>query len=196
MKDINFREIKASDAELILSWRTKERISKYMNSNVEFDIDKQKKWIESCYNKDNYYHWIIQSNTNPIGVICIKDINLKNSDTSWGFYIGDEAFLGIGGFIPPFFYNWIFSTKKIMKIKAFVFDDLINVMKLHQFHKYKFIPDEDQYIKKNGLKTIVRAMYLNIEEWEKSNYKKFIAPFPTEHWLVNPFSFKSTFVKD
>ena len=39
---INFREIRIEDAKTILDWRTSDRVTKFMNSDMSYDIDAQK----------------------------------------------------------------------------------------------------------------------------------------------------------
>ena len=187
MFDLNFREITISDAQLLLSWRTTKRISQFMGSEIDNDINKQEQWIQNSYNKNNYYHWIIQSSDLPIGAICVKDIDLLSEQSSWGFYIGNEEYLGSGGFVPPYFYNWIFDTKKISFIKAYVFSELTKVIKIHQMHNYKLTPNEDEVITKNSKRILIKAMSLKSSDWYKLKYNKFRTDFPTLHWKHNPF---------
>ena len=66
MSNITFREILVDDAELVLSWRTKKRITNYMSTDLNISTNDQKKWIKNCYNKKNYYHWMILLNGEPI----------------------------------------------------------------------------------------------------------------------------------
>ena len=51
-----------------------------------------------------------------IGFFSINKINLKKSETTWSWYIGSDNHLPLGGFIPPFFYNWVFNKFKINKM--------------------------------------------------------------------------------
>ena len=183
MSKITFREILVDDAELVLSWRTKKRITNYMSTDLNISTSEQKNWIKNSYNINNYYHWMILLNEEPIGTICIKDINLENKSTSWGFYIGNDKYLGYGGFIPPYFYNWVFNNFNIIQIKAYVFHPLVKVIGLHQIHGYNFILEENSLIKKNSKEIVVIAMSLSVDNWKKKRYKKFITEFPVNKWL-------------
>ena len=106
---ISFRETELDDAKLILDWRTSERVTKYMKSDIPYDIESQKKWLSSSFNKSNYYHWIIQHDGKDVGFLNFFDWDQEQKDISWGFYIGDETSLGIGGRVPPYFYNFAFD---------------------------------------------------------------------------------------
>ena len=182
MYNIKFREIRINDAERILNWRTKERITRYMGSDINVSVKEQKEWIDDCYNKDDYYHWMVTTNNIDIGTICIKNINLENNSTSWGFYIGDDNYLGYGGFIPPHFYNWVFNNLNLNEIKAYVFEDLKNVIGLHKTHGYEYINKENKLIIKNNRQIKVIAMTLKKEYWNFKRYKNFSSPFPITKW--------------
>ena len=50
---IRFREIEKEDAKKILDWRTSERVTKFMNSDMKYDLDGQTKWSAGSFNKSN-----------------------------------------------------------------------------------------------------------------------------------------------
>ena len=118
---ISFREIVIDDAKKILDWRTSERITKFLNSDMSYDVDAQKRWLEGSFNKSNYYHWIIQHGGEDVGLLNFVDWNREDKTTSWGFYIGEESALGLGGLVPPYFYNFAFDKLSVDKILAEVF---------------------------------------------------------------------------
>ena len=51
---ISFREIKISDAELILKWRRKKRITNFQFTDIRNSIKSQKAWIKSSFHKKDY----------------------------------------------------------------------------------------------------------------------------------------------
>ena len=134
---INFREIKTSNAKKILIWRRKERITNFQFTDIKNSLKLQKKWILDSYKKKNYYHWLISYKKKLIGFISINDLDFKKSETTWSWYIGEDKYSALGGYIPLFFYNWVFGKLKINKIYANVFIDNYNVIKIHELHGYK-----------------------------------------------------------
>ena len=56
---IQFREIKISDAKKILKWRRKKRVTNFQFTDIHNSLKLQKKWILDSYNTKNYYHWLI-----------------------------------------------------------------------------------------------------------------------------------------
>ena len=43
---ITFRKVEEHDLQLILDWRTSEHVTQYMYTDIEKNIDNQKKWFE------------------------------------------------------------------------------------------------------------------------------------------------------
>ena len=182
----SLREVTLDDAELILKWRTSEKVTKFMNSDVANDIDEQEQWISDCYNKKTYYHWIILYNKLPVGLINIQDYSEQNRTLSWGFYIGENNIDGLGAFIPPFFYNWVFNELCIKEIKIEVFFSNTRVIKLHQLHGYKFTPSFYRVSHKDSEDISLVSMSLTSSDWNHNRYKNFLMKFPVNNWSKAP----------
>lgn len=179
---IEFREVKVEDAKLLLNWRTKRRISKFMLTDISKSLNKQKNWILTSYKKKNYYHWIILFKKKPIGFLSINNINLKKKTTCWSWYLGNTKYLMIAAMIPPFFYNWIFRNTKIDKILAIVFENNLNVIKILMLHGYKILNKKITYLKK-GKKIQIIQMVLYKKKWNFDKFKKYVTPFPVKKWI-------------
>ena len=180
------REVTKNDAELILKWRMSKKVTQFMNSDIVYDIDSQNEWISSCYNKKTYYHWIIMYDDSPVGLLNLADYEEREGTTSWGFYIGEDNLNGVGGFVPPFFYNWVFDRLGVNEVKVEVFFSNLNVIRLHQLHGYKFTPINDRLIHKNNEDILLVSMSLHECDWYRKKYEKFQMKFPVTHWSKLP----------
>lgn len=181
---ITFREIKISDAKKILNWRRKDRITNFQFTDIENSIELQKKWILDSYKKKNYYHWLVIYKLKPIGFISINGIDLERLETTWSWYIGEEKYFALGGYIPPYFYNWVFNRFKINRIYANVFENNHNVIQIHKLHGYKAL--KKVYIQKKNNKDIKYIkMVLSKTKWKLKSYKKYVADFPVLKWAYN-----------
>ena len=73
-KYVNIRQVDTGDAEFILSLRCDEKKSKYLHK-TEYDVEKQKKYIEKCLTLNNEWYFIItRKNGEPIGTYRIYDL--------------------------------------------------------------------------------------------------------------------------
>lgn len=137
MAGIVFREPDDGDAALILRWRQSERVARRMSSRFEGDLESQRRWLEACRSRTDYHHWIVEAGGRPAGFISVARLDLAAGATSWGYYLGDEAALGLGGLVPPYLYNWLFFDLRLFRIEAEVRADNEEVVDLHRFHGYR-----------------------------------------------------------
>jgi RimJ/RimL family protein N-acetyltransferase len=189
---ISFHEVTVDDAERILKWRMSHRVTKFMNTDVEFNINNQRQWLKSCYGKEFYYHWIIKIDGKPSGLINVCDYDPVNKTSSWGFYIGEDDSIGYGAFIAPMLYNFLFDQLEVENIQVEAFYNNLSVIRLHQLHGYKFSPGKNRIVVKNGLEILLVAMNLSSADWAANKrFKKQIADFPTKKWEAKPIQLKN-----
>ena len=183
---ILFREVELDDALMILRWRTCPHVTKFMKTDIEYNIEDQKRWLRNCYTKSHYYHWIIESDNFPVGLVKINDYDPLKKNLGWGFYIGEKDYNEIGVFIPPYLYNYCFKSLCVSQIYSEVFSDNTSVVKLLRIHGYFFTPANDRVITKNGKDILLISMKLKKDDFLKSKFSRFSANFPTKHWVGKP----------
>jgi len=183
---ITFREVLESDAQKILDWRTSPQVTKFLNTDVDYDLEAQRAWLTACYDEKDYYHWIIEIEGSPVGLINLADYSEEKRKTSWGYYIGAESMQGTGAFVPPHFYNFAFGKLGVEEVVAEVFYNNMNAIGLHRLHGYRFCPSADRVIEKNGREILLVAMSLHRKDWNSKRYAKCQAAFPVERWCRAP----------
>ena len=181
-----FREVEVIDAKKILDWRISDRVKKYMITDIKNDLDIQIKWLRDSYIRTNYYHWIIQYKGNDIGLLYFSDWNPENKTTSWGFYIGEEKALGLGGLVSPYFHNFAFEVLKVKKVLAEVFYSNTMMIDLHLKAGYIFDVNRNHVIEKNGNKVLVICMSLEKSVFQRSIFEKFKRDLPINRWKNKP----------
>ena len=186
---IRFRELKISDAAKILRWRTSPEVSNYMITDIDEDLKKQESWIKNAYLKSNYYHWIILIDNQEVGLINIKFLNSNEKKITWGYYIAESSFRGVGAMIPPILYNFVFAKLSVEKIDVEVFEDNLNVTLMHNLHGYVREPEFDKTVYKNNVERKLLSFSLSAQDWfKKESYSKLVAEFPTKNWTASPFN--------
>jgi len=175
---IRFVKLREKHLEQVLEWRTKEDVTKFMNTDIEKDMDKQREWFRRISNSESDAYWIIEIKGKSVGVISLNNIDHLNKRTSWGFYIGEEKYRLYGGIIPPYFYNYIFLKYNFHKITAEVMEGNDNVLKLNLFHGYRQVGMYKDHILKNGSYRDLNLLELLKEDWLQLNkYQKYIGEF-------------------
>lgn len=187
---INFREVSVDDARKILDWRTSTRIADLMASDIDYDIGAQKQWLKESFNKPDYYHWIIQYCGKDVGFLNFADWNREAKSTSWGFYIGEEDGLGVGGIVAPYFYNFAFEKLGVNTVYSEVFYHNVSVIDLHLEQGYKFAPDRDHAIVKNGKSVLMISLSLDKYIFRASRFSKLKKNLPILKWKAYSDEFK------
>ncbi len=174
---IKFKKLNVEDAKLVLDWRTSKRVTSFMNSDIDYNLSNQIHWINETQQSNENYYWIIEINDVKIGLISLTNLNFNQKTASWGYYIGDENYLGFGSLVPPYFYNFVFNDLNIEVLHAEVFYDNTMVIKMHLKFGYDFNPQKDKVIFKNNKPILLVAMNLNKSRWNFIKYKKFQSNF-------------------
>lgn len=128
---MQFVTVKEDHLEQILKWRTSEFVTRYMYTDTEYDMEKQKKWYESIKIDHNSFYWVMVYKDKPIGLVSITDIQHRHKRAYWNYYIGDPAFSMLGGFIGPYVYNYAFQKLGLNKLMGEVMEENEGVRKLH-----------------------------------------------------------------
>lgn len=183
---IRFREVVIDDAQKILDWRTSRRVTRFMKSDLEYNLESQKKWLAGVFSKVDYYPWVIQFGGKDIGLLYLEDFNFEKKETSWGFYIGEEDALGVGGMVPPCFYNFAFGVLGVDRILADVFYDNTSVIDLHLKQGCQFDPERDHVIQKNGEDILLVGMVLKRETFKASKFSRLEQELPISKWQARP----------
>ncbi|MDH6533358.1 UDP-4-amino-4,6-dideoxy-N-acetyl-beta-L-altrosamine N-acetyltransferase [Aurantimicrobium minutum] len=189
---LSFRELTESDAEMVGRWRSSERVSKFLNTDVEFNLVRQIEWIKNSFSRSDYYHWILSNNGEPVGHVQICQIDLKKKSAQWGFFIGEESALGLGAFVPPLVYSFCFNELGLEYLEAEVLHINSKVIALHQIHGYQFAPELDKVVIKNEKEFLSVGMKLQSHKFIGSKFDREKAEFPITSWVGCPFALEAT----
>jgi len=72
---IEFYPLEKKYLKLILDWRTKPEITQYMASDIEYDMENQKRWFNKIDKEKNSIYWIIKFKSIPIGLNALTNID-------------------------------------------------------------------------------------------------------------------------
>ncbi|WP_295067024.1 UDP-4-amino-4,6-dideoxy-N-acetyl-beta-L-altrosamine N-acetyltransferase [Ruminococcus sp.] len=159
--------LQESDLEMVMDWRMRPYITKFMNTDPILTLDKQKKWFESIKDRDNQINWIIRFDDRPIGLINVFDIDRINSRCSWGYYIAekDARSLQLALYLEWSLYDYVFDVLKLHKLCNETFADNKQVIKLHIMCGGKEDGLMRQHICKNGIYHDISVGSIIAEEW-------------------------------
>ncbi len=173
-----FTKLQEDHLEMVLQWRVKPFISKYMLSDIEYNLDMQRQWFKDISDDSSYSAWIINYQSVPIGVFNLAAIDYTNRRCNGGYYIGEERYMSLGAMIPPYFYNYVFQEMNFRKIYGEVIASNLNVLKMHQMHGYREVGVYKDHIFKNDQFVDVILIELLSDDWLKQKrYQRYVANF-------------------
>lgn len=170
---VEFIRLREEHLEQVLKWRTKENITKYMNTDIKYDLEQQYKWFWQVDESETEKYWVISIKDGLVGLIYVTDIDFINKRTSWGYYIGEEKYQMYGAIIPLYLYYYVFEELQLHKITAEVMRENENVVKLNKMHGCREVGTYYDHVYKNGRFHDVVLMELLKEDWQenKRNFK-------------------------
>lgn len=164
---LRFIKLREAHLEQVLLWRTSFEVSRYMFTDIQFDMENQIKWFDKVSSSLTDKYWIISFNDKPIGLVSLNEINWTHKRCSWAFYIGEKDHRMIGGMISPYVYFYVFEKLKFQKIMGEVMVENEVVRKLHQLQGCREVGFYRNHIYKNGRYHDVYLYELILKDWEQ-----------------------------
>ena len=179
---ISFRKITENDLPQILRWRTDPEVTRYMSTDIEFNLEKQTNWFNqivcTCSPAE---HWIIFHNEKPAGVLNLAKYDSTLHETSWGYYIGEIESRIIGGLIPAYFYNYMFFKRdpSLKKINGHFFSKNTKMLAMHRFYGIEEFKVLKNHAHKYGIFFDLTLIEMTKERWtlQRENIQHYQAVF-------------------
>lgn len=186
---ITLRNIREDDLEMIMNWRCDPDITKYMNTNPKLTLEDQKKWFKNMKKREDIRNWLIEVDGESAGIICIMNINWRERNTSWGYYIGEKKFrsLKTALSLEMSLYDYVFESLGFEELHNEVFSLNAGVVKLHEACGSYIVKEVKGEIEKEGVAYDITHMSITAEEWKKIKVGKkyehisFDLGYPIDH---------------
>lgn len=177
---LTFRKLEEQDLELVLDWRTSEHVTQYMYTDIEKNMNHQRKWFDRISQDGTQYYWIIQYKGQPIGLISLNQIDRVHNKATFGYYIGDLNYSIIAGRIHPYLYNFAFFELGLNKLYAEVMEGNDGMMKMHLHYGFTHTATFKDHIYKYGKHHDVEYFELLASTWKNDckKFHKYKADFP------------------
>jgi UDP-4-amino-4,6-dideoxy-N-acetyl-beta-L-altrosamine N-acetyltransferase len=159
----------------------------FLNTQMEFNLSAQEAWVESSFQRPDYYHWLILYHDRPVGHIQLAGIDVEMKSAEWGYFIGDESALGIGGHVPALFYSFCFKHLGLESLRVQCLHTNPKVIALHQAYGYQFDPERNFVLTKGSREFLSIGMTLSRIVFLSSRFGRHDMILPTEKWTANPF---------
>jgi RimJ/RimL family protein N-acetyltransferase len=171
-KFLSYRRVVPDDAKMLLDWRTAPHITQYMLTDVAYDIERQKVWIEMCNSRSDYAHCIIQIEGRDVGYASITVTDKRSSIGELGVYIGDAAApkeLSIYNFVGTL--NHAFFTMGLHKLVNHVVAWNERTVRLQKFNNYRHVGVLKDHALKDGIRHDLHIFEQSAAEWAEFRKK-------------------------
>jgi len=169
------RPVEISDSEIIRQWRMSSHVAINFPSSFSVDSEQQVDWVNSILNNESVEYYIISENNQHklVGLIFLQDIDRKNLNAEFGYYIGDLDYHGTGVAIDAemLLLDHAFNSMGMHKIYCESLEYNNNVLSLHK--QFGFIQEgvRREHINKDGVWTSLVIMGVLKSEYTAAREK-------------------------
>lgn len=169
--------IEEQHLQQILDWRTSEDVTRFMYTNIEYNLENQKNWLKKIKADENGRYFLMEYRDELIGFISITDINWTYKRGTWNFYIGNMKYAMLAGFLGAYMYNYAFDKLGLEKLNGEVMDINEGVRKLHVKQGAREVGMLEQHILKNNMWHDVYMFEMTKQRWQEvgGKFKKYVA---------------------
>ncbi len=173
-----------TDQEMVMRWRLQPEVADFMVTEVENDIVRQRQWFAGIKDSFAALYWIIEFDGRPVGVINLAAIDRANRHATWGLYMGEKLTSPIGGMIPVYFYNYVFSRTDLdlHKLYGMVLETNAGMLKMHDVCGYRQVGIHMDHVWRNGRAFNVHVVELLRDTWVSKGRRFAACQAPFETW--------------
>lgn len=173
---IRFVRMREEHLEQVLRWRTQPDVTRFMYTDIAFDMDRQRAWFARVSQSPSDIFWIVELKGEPAGVVSLNQIDAGNKRAYWANYIGEPKFRTYGGFVPYYVYNYVFFELGLQKLMAEVMEGN-TIRKLHLAHGCREVGVMKNHIFKYDQYHDVFLLEMLKADWDRAKFAKYVAEF-------------------
>ena len=179
---VTLREIRESDLENIMRWRTDPEITKYMNTNPKLTMEGQIKWLASIRQNSDVRYWMILVDGKEAGVINLTGLTNPDGNLGWAYYVGEKSLRSImtALSLEMSMFDYIFDELGKNAIYSDVFTLNQGVIRLHLLCGGEIVEEKKNHITKEGISYDVTFTRMTKEIWNSirhtKKYEKIVFP--------------------
>lgn len=155
----------------LLDWRNRDDIRKNMIGDSKISQFDHSSWLDSLKNENPTSQVrLVFFKDSPIGVIYLGDIDDKNGCSSWGFYIGDDSFrgMGLGRYMLMEILRWGFSDLGLRRLYTSVLSTNERALAMYIRHGFRVEGCWREHLLRDGKAVDLYWMGMLRSEWAPS----------------------------
>jgi UDP-4-amino-4,6-dideoxy-N-acetyl-beta-L-altrosamine N-acetyltransferase len=178
LEEADFRPVRETDLELILTWRNTEHIRCNMFHDQIIVWDEHVQWFQKLQRSNDQEIFLFSLSGVPIGAVNFTGIDRQTGVCEWGFYIGNSDSPRGNGTIMGFLaLEYAFRKLKMNRVIGECFEFNEASARHHEKLGFSFVGFADQCIDRGGLTHKIRRYMLNVETWNDRRQELYFAVF-------------------
>ena len=93
---VELRPVQKADSDRLFEWRNLPDVRQFMFNDDPIQRDDHDGWMQRSLVDPTRRDWIIEFQTEPVGLISLTDIDEHQQRCSWGFYVAAASLRGRG----------------------------------------------------------------------------------------------------
>ena len=169
-----FRPIREEELQMVMEWRMRPDITKFMYTDPQLTLETQKIWFYSLKERNDILTFMIEVDKVPSGIINITDIDHVNHRCSWGYYMAvkEKRSLPLAMAIEWNLYDYVFDELGMHKLEGEIFSFNKAVLRIHQMCGSEIEGVLKDHIYKNGQFYDVTTAGILKEKWKEIKKNK------------------------
>jgi UDP-2,4-diacetamido-2,4,6-trideoxy-beta-L-altropyranose hydrolase/UDP-4-amino-4,6-dideoxy-N-acetyl-beta-L-altrosamine N-acetyltransferase len=184
--NVSLRLLTEKEIELLMEWRMRPDITRYMNTDPVLTLEGQLAWLEKIKDDPSRRDWVVYIEETPIGYVNMTDIDRVNGRCGWGWFLAGQEHrsLQLATFLEWNLYDYAFGHLGLHKLCSETFTENRFVVMLHRLCGSTEEGILRQHICKNGTYYDVSVASMLASEWEERRESLTYEKFPFEDDLV------------
>lgn len=179
-----FRRPTTDDAAMLLDWRKRPDVTRWMFTDVEHGVEEQRAWLARCDTREDMRHFVIEAveerGSRPVGYMSFAQIDRANHHCSTGHYFAEaEDRRRFGGYMHAFIMDYAFYRLGMNKVVNSFMEGNTKVLKLQTILHYRPVGVYHEHVFKYGRWHDVHVYEMFERDWASHPH-----PFPREVTLA------------
>lgn len=170
INDFGLRKMNEQDLETVLRWRNSDRIRTNMYTDHIISLKEHRAWFKRIKDDPTALYLIFEHLKHSIGLANFTQIDIKNNNCMWGFYLGERNVPRKSGTIMGYLsLSHIFDINKLQRVNGEALDFNEASKRFFQRMGFSEIGRLKNHTLKNDKLTDVVQFSLTADEWRSKS---------------------------
>jgi RimJ/RimL family protein N-acetyltransferase len=163
---LHYRQPTLGDAPMLLEWRCRPDITRFMFTDISPDLAAQEAWLQAAATRAGFTHRVICLDEQPVGYGSITVTDEAAAVGTIGVYLADRrSRSGIAGFNFIHLLNHAFLTLGLRKIVNHILGGNARLIRAQQYNGYRHVGVLHRHVRKYGEFHDVHIFEQHREDW-------------------------------